>query len=343
MNKDTLQEILEKHDEWLSSEGALGEKAILNNADLSSMSLREVNLGKANLQKINFTGTNLNLANLSGADLSSAALSEADLSGADLRNANLSRAGLSGVDLSGADLSGADLSGADLGDADLSSANLQGVNLCGALFSNTVFTNAELTSLKINISTFERIPGEIRNKYEKTWFFLDSSGDYLNKNHITRSIEFPPQYLSAGVSILNYFASVLREKYPDEKSKVRIDQDGNKVTMIIEHPEGEKEIIEKELNDYGLVVKGDMPIEEFTQDPFLILELKNELRFAQFRIEQQKEMLLLKDSSLRDKDILIDSLKTIISQGVKKTAQEDISIEEFSNAFDSSWRAKTGE
>ncbi len=51
---------------------------------------------------------------------------------------------------------------------------------------------------------------------------------------IARSIEFPPGYKQAGTSILNYFGEVLEQKYPDKDVKVRIEQHGLKVTMVIE-------------------------------------------------------------------------------------------------------------
>ncbi len=82
-----LDEILEKHKEWVKSEGKSGEQADLNFANLS-------------------------VANLIGADLSDADLYGANLSGAYLFGANLSRVDLSYADLSDADLRGADLSGA---------------------------------------------------------------------------------------------------------------------------------------------------------------------------------------------------------------------------------------
>ena len=38
---------------------------------------------------------------------------------------------------------------------------------------------------------------------------------------------------------------MLRQKYPDTKAKGRIEQDGLKVTMIIETPEGELESLKQ--------------------------------------------------------------------------------------------------
>jgi hypothetical protein len=107
--KEELEEILELHKRWVSSEGGGGQRA-----DLSG----------ANLTDANLTG-----ANLAGADLSGADLTDADLTDADLRGSNLSGANLYMANVYRADLADASLSGANLSEADLSWANLAGLDL----------------------------------------------------------------------------------------------------------------------------------------------------------------------------------------------------------------------
>lgn len=99
-----LQQIIENHQEWLTSEGRQGEKA-----DLYGMNLRNVNLSGANLCKAHLSEADLSGANLSGANLRETDLSGADLSGADLRGAFLREADLNRTILTGAILSMADL------------------------------------------------------------------------------------------------------------------------------------------------------------------------------------------------------------------------------------------
>ena len=118
MNKDELNDILEKHKLWLNNEAG-GERADLSGADLSG-----VDLSGADLRWADLSGADLSGADLRRADLRWADLSKADLSGADLRRANLNHADLNKADLSGADLSEADLSDADLSKADLRRANI---------------------------------------------------------------------------------------------------------------------------------------------------------------------------------------------------------------------------
>lgn len=109
---------------------------------------------------------------------------------------------------------------------------------------------------------------------------------------ITRSIEFTREYHQAGISILSYFGTVLREKYADLEAKVRIEQQGLKVTLVVESPTGEQETIEKALNEYGMVVKGAMSPDEFYNgDALKILELKQQLGIAKLQLEGQQDLL----------------------------------------------------
>jgi hypothetical protein len=79
--------------------------------------------------------------------------------------------------------------------------------------------------------------------------------------------------------------TILRKKYPNTKASVKIEQKGLKVTMIIDPADGDREVIEKELHEYGLVVTGKMSPEEFTDDKLLCMDLQNQLTFAKAQIE----------------------------------------------------------
>lgn len=156
------------------------------------------------------------------------------------------------------------------------------------------------------------IPPEILKKKPQTiisYYFSDQKKDGDNgkkKNLLTRSIEFPPEYHQAGISILNYFGTVLRKKYPNIQAKIKIEQDGLKVSMIIDPGNGTPEIIERALDDYGLVVSGKIAPEEFTDDRLLMIELKGKLRSAYNEIETQKELLKYQHDQVISKDIQIN-------------------------------------
>jgi hypothetical protein len=85
---------------------------------------------------------------------------------------------------------------------------------------------------------------------------------------IERSIEFPPEYWTAGTSILSYFSHIVSVKYPDQNIKVRIEQEGLLLRMIIDTPEGQTELIEQTLNEYSMVITGKLPPENFLNNPF---------------------------------------------------------------------------
>jgi hypothetical protein len=113
---------------------------------------------------------------------------------------------------------------------------------------------------------------------------------------LERSIEFAPEYYQAGVGVLSYFGEILRQKYPDVNAKVRIEQQGNIVRMHIETPNGDINIIEKELEMYALVIKKQAPIESLFQDKLQIMALENKLEVAQMEIRQAYKMLDLSES-----------------------------------------------
>jgi hypothetical protein len=151
------------------------------------------------------------------------------------------------------------------------------------------------------------LPNALLEDYGST--FIISELSYKDK-FIIRTIEFPPEYHQAGISILNYFGTVLRMKYPNQKAKVSLDQEDLKVTMTVEPLGGDPEIIEMALDEYGLVIRGKMAIEDFTDDQFLLIGLREELRAAYNKIETQRELLKLKDAHIDEfKRLLTDSIK----------------------------------
>lgn len=141
----------------------------------------------------------------------------------------------------------------------------------------------------------------------------------LNNNIvIDRCIEFPPEYYQAGLNILNFFGTYIREQYPDENAKVKIEQKDKIVRLIIETEDGKTETIEKALEEYQLVITGQKLPEEVTNNASLILELKSELRLAKYRVETQQDIMLVQNSR-------IDKLLEIVAEGL--TNKMPINIE----------------
>ncbi len=141
-------------------------------------------------------------------------------------------------------------------------------------------------------------------------------GNASNQMIIERSIKFPPEYHQAGVSILSFFGEILRRKYPDHKATIRIEQDDLRVRMIVEPLNGRVEVFERALDEYGLVLTGQITPEQFTDDSFLAMNLKHELRLAQARIESQKELLQYQEKHLINRDRQIDQMLKLIGQSL---------------------------
>ncbi|MFY7671618.1 hypothetical protein ACOSP6_11090 [Tenacibaculum sp. MEBiC06402] len=115
---------------------------------------------------------------------------------------------------------------------------------------------------------------------------------------VNNSIEFPEELYLAGLGILNYFGTYIQQKYPKEKIKVKIEQENYLVRLIIEGEEGAREVVEKALQEYQLIVTGERNPEQLTDDPKIILGLKSELRIAKVRIENQRDIIAIKDQSI---------------------------------------------
>lgn len=110
-------------------------------------------------------------------------------------------------------------------------------------------------------------------------------------NIVERVLEFPSELYQAGVGILSYFGEILKQKYPDIEAKVRIEQDGNVVRMTIEAPDGTKDIIEKTLQDFALVVTHQAAPETLLDNALQIHALSNKLMLAEMEVKQVRDLL----------------------------------------------------
>jgi hypothetical protein len=146
---------------------------------------------------------------------------------------------------------------------------------------------------------------------------------------INKTIEFPPEYRHAGITILSNFSSLVRDKYKDADVRVSIQQKKNKVILVIESDDGVLERIEKTLQTYGMVLSGKAPIEDLTTDPFKIAELNQQIRIAQIQLENQKELLAIEqrhNRQLEDKNQSIESqykdMISILTDSIKSKDKE---------------------
>jgi hypothetical protein len=316
VEEQELEKVLEQHQLWLKSDGKEGAKAdlrriSLNGEDLDEVDLRGADLSSADLSEANILYADFSGANLSGANLSGADLSGANFSGVDLSYANLQATNFRETDLENANLANANLSEAVLSFADLRGANFENTNLLFANMYDSFFGDTILHGISIFDKDLMNIPESLRDMYRNTFKIFNAKQH--NPHAIKREIEFPPEYHQAGAQILNYFSSVLNKKYPKKQVKVKIEQKGQKVTMIVETQEGDKEIIERELHEYGMVVTGGMTPEEFyPEDRLAVIELKAQLHSANGLLETQKLIIEEKNRALADKNRDIDRQHDLI-------------------------------
>lgn len=129
---------------------------------------------------------------------------------------------------------------------------------------------------------------------------------------IDRCIEFPAEYHQAGLGILNYFGTYLREQYPEEDASVKIEQHGLTVRLVIVTKDGRSEVVEKALHEYELIISGSASPAEFTSNTDLVLDLRNELRVAQFRLESKQDIIGMQNAQ-------IGKLFELVSLGISST------------------------
>ncbi|MEP0369076.1 MAG: LuxR C-terminal-related transcriptional regulator [Cyclobacteriaceae bacterium] len=114
------------------------------------------------------------------------------------------------------------------------------------------------------------------------------------KNRIIRNIEFQAEYLQSGISIMNYFSTILQQKQPDLNSIVRIEQEGLRVRLLVIPEDGDDiQIIERTLEEYGLVISGQMKVNEFLTDNLQALQLENKLEIAKLELRFAHKQLEL--------------------------------------------------
>lgn len=153
---------------------------------------------------------------------------------------------------------------------------------------------------------------------EPECYEVESDGAIDNFNSVVdRCIEFPAEYHQAGLGILNYFGTYLREQYPDEDASVKIEQHGLTVRLIIVTKDGRSEVVEKALHEYELIISGAASPAAFTNNADLVLDLRNELRVAQYRLESKQDIIGMQNAQ-------ISKLFDIVSLGLSNPSAVSI-------------------
>ena len=166
---------------------------------------------------------------------------------------------------------------------------------------------------KKSIPIYEELVRRSKTNSE-AWRRLRDAEKSLQKNdqkdRIIKSISFAPEHHVAGLSILQNFGSVLNKKYPNGGVAFSIQQIGTKIIMTIEHPEGDKEIIEEYLTNYGLVVFEKITPEQYTCDPVEIMDLKRQIIQYKGELEWANEKKMMIEGIVSRQDSIIKRQET---------------------------------
>ncbi|RNC79376.1 MAG: hypothetical protein ED557_14940 [Balneola sp.] len=122
--------------------------------------------------------------------------------------------------------------------------------------------------------------------------------DYSSPETFSRSIEFEPEHFDFGAEVLRYFGTYLREKYPDEKPRVRIEQQERIVKLFVNTESGEEEVVEKAFNEYGLMMSGAVKPDQYFNDPILIAKYENKIDLLNHELVSMQRIIKLQENNL---------------------------------------------
>ncbi len=284
-----------------------GERLEFQDADLQGANLQDADLQGANLQGANLQGANLQISNLQLVNFREVKLDDQTQIDDKWRLIReIVNGNSTGIDLSGADLSGAYLAKVDLSHSDLSEANLEGANLSEVKLDGTV-----LDGIRVDQSTLEQTAPLIPELLQA---FVGRFSPDESLGRIMRTIEFPPEYRQAGIGIMNYFAEVMRQKYPDIPATVQITQEDLTVRMTIETDNGHREVVEKTLEEYGLVVSGQRQPADFLDDEIAVLRLENKLDVARAELQAERRANRMLERYGNEQKARIEHLEIEVSE-----------------------------
>lgn len=314
LKKANLIEAKLQHADMFSAnlESAVLQETSLYRAKLQDGILIDADLENAYLEYTGLQGAKINRANLQGAIMEGAILQNADLRDANMQTAIMEATNLENANLENTNLQRVNLKGANLKGANFSGANLFGSNLTSIKIDDfTNFQNATLDFCKINFELFESFFEPYEYSYSESLGLILPS-EILNKNRIKKTIEFPSEHRQAGQQILSYFSTVLETKYPNMEVKVTIEQKGTTVKMIIDHGDGDPDVIKKEMTEYAMVVAGKKtPEQYFPDNPFAAMQLQSQLDIKDVTLKSQERLIAHQTQMLNNQTRIIESLSDV--------------------------------
>lgn len=139
---------------------------------------------------------------------------------------------------------------------------------------------------------------------------IDSAGS--DKQHIVRSMVFPEVYTQSGIALLHYFSRIVQLTHPDIDMEISVTQEGEGVTLSIEVAESDYKTVDEALENYGLALKGSMPLNAILSDPNHLMEWKQKLDLSALEVKITRDLMESPDTPhSQDIEALAEDAKTL--------------------------------
>lgn len=143
------------------------------------------------------------------------------------------------------------------------------------------------------------------------------------EHSLVKAIEFPPEYQQAGVGILSYFGTYLREQYPEEKAKVKIEQDGLTVRQLLT------------LVSSGLAAKSQIIIDNRpTAEVVNSINISGNFSSALGTINELEELIHPDDKVLQEIEAVKKALEVLKKEQDPEKVKESSSMSKFKRLVD---------
>ena len=182
---------------------------------------------------------------------------------------------------------------------------------CTDVCAEIVFKNTKPEDFEKTFPSFAKSLKSLK-VFEGLKVTIESNNSPHGADKILRSIEFMPEHRQAGIGILNYFTKYLAERYPDISVKVAIEQDDNKVRMVIESGDGTIETVEQTLEEYALIITGKASAADFLTEKYQIMELNQKLEMAAMEIRWQNRFITaLEHDKASQRDFFVKQIEQL--------------------------------
>lgn len=167
------------------------------------------------------------------------------------------------------------------------------------LIYREVFTNESVSTLIYKyLNEFLKIQSKILEEHSS---LID----------IIKESEIPEEYQASSTSLLHYFSTIVKQKFPDITISLSIKNTKEAVKVTISCPEESREKVDNVFSQYGLVLSGKKDIQEFLDNPHQIMALEHKLSIAELELRHAQDRLSFERSNFEGRiSQLEDSTET---------------------------------